>query len=93
MKNHTFGRITARPRHEPLNWKPLAAASKHIGEPASRAAFVSLPAWPGYRDALVSAASTIAGEAACLRLSLSADADTDANADTGADTDPRRHSV
>jgi hypothetical protein len=84
MKNHASGRITARPRQEPLNWKPLAAASKHAGEPASHAAFVSLPAWPGYRDAV---ARILTVEAACQRLSLSADTDTDADADI----DPRLH--
>ncbi|WP_090690304.1 hypothetical protein [Paraburkholderia phenazinium] len=87
MKNHAFGRITARPAHEPLNWKPLAAASKHSGEPASRAAFISLPAWPGYRDAV---ARTAAGKAACQQLALSVDADTDADALVY--DDPPRHS-
>lgn len=87
MKNHASGRITARPWHEPLNWKPLTAAPRHPGEPASRAAFVSLPAWPGYRDAVVNATRTVAGEAACERLFLLADPGMDADADT----DPPQH--
>jgi len=89
MKNPTSGRTIARPRHEALNWKPLAAASKLPGEPTHRAAFVSLPTWPGYRDALATAAITAANVAACQQLSLSAPAHT--SADDDADTDLPQH--
>jgi hypothetical protein len=92
MKNHASGRTHERPTHERLNWKPLVAASKHPGEPAHRAAFISLPAWPGYRDALATAAGTVASETACQRLSLSAATDSNTHADADTDTDAPQHS-
>ena len=50
MKNNTATQAKHR-LSEPLYWKPLATSSNQHGEYAGNRAFVSLPAWPGYRDA------------------------------------------
>jgi hypothetical protein len=73
MKNDAFTRKTNRLHCGLLNWKPLAASSKHYGEQAGSNAFVSLPAWPGYRDAGTS--TPLDCKAACQRLSVSDDTD------------------
>jgi hypothetical protein len=73
MKNDAFTRKTKRLHRGLLNWKPLAASSKHYGEQAGSNAFVSLPAWPGYRDAGTS--TPLDCKAACQRLSVSDDTD------------------
>jgi hypothetical protein len=65
MNNDTLTRKTHRLHRDPLNWTPLAAASKRRGEPAASGAFVSLPAWPTPLDC----------NAACQQLPVSDDTD------------------
>ena len=73
MNNDILMRKTNRLQREPLNWKPVAASSKLHGEQAGSDAFVSLPAWPGYRDARVS--TPLNCNAACQQLTVSDETD------------------
>ena len=73
MNNDTLTRKTHRLHRNPLNWTPLAAASKRRGEPAASGAFVSLPAWPGYRDG--GTPTPLDCNAACQQLPVSDDTD------------------
>lgn len=73
MKNDTSRKVTDRLQRGPLYWKPLAGSSKTHGEHTGNEAFVSLPAWPGYRDAGTSA--PLSCHTAGQRLSVSDDTD------------------